>query len=273
MNSSPLVSIVTPSFNQAESLEKTILSVLKQDYPQIEYILIDGGSTDGSQEIIEKYKERLAYWISEKDNGQAHAINKGLAKATGEIRTFLNSDDQLLPNAVSKIVEMFNDHPEAGAVHGDCIVIDSMGNNLGEEKGHPVSFHKLMKYGQSGVIQPTCFFRSNIIHEVGFLDESLFMSLDYDLILRVAQKSKLVYFPSPLAKITYTVETKTFSHPLHTYRECAEIRSRYGKAWSMTLRWQYWRFRLFRALPNFLQRLIRRTRNSIEDRVILGNDV
>ena len=116
----PLIAIVTPSYNQAQFLEEAILSVVNQDYPNLEYIVIDGGSTDGSVDIIRKYEDRLAYWVSEPDRGQAHAINKGFAKADGEIFNWLNSDDCLLPGAVRRVVETRRRYPTAVAWVGGC---------------------------------------------------------------------------------------------------------------------------------------------------------
>src|SRR6185295_16519519 len=116
------LSIITPSFNQAQFIEETILSVLDQNYENLEYIVIDGGSTDNSVDIIKKYESRIAYWISEKDQGQAHALNKGLARATGDIVAYLNSDDLYLPEAFARVIEYFNQHPQCQWLCGDTVV-------------------------------------------------------------------------------------------------------------------------------------------------------
>ena len=123
----PKISIITPSYNQGEFLERTILSVIEQNYPNLEYIIIDGGSTDGSVDIIQKYADKLAYWISEKDNGQTHAINKGFKKATGEIVAWLNSDDELCEGALMAVASVFMEHDEADFVFGNQYSIDSNG--------------------------------------------------------------------------------------------------------------------------------------------------
>ena len=122
-----LVSIVTPSYNQSRFIEDTIRSVLSQDYPQIEYMIVDGGSTDGSVEIIKRYEDQLAWWVSERDQGQTDAINKGFARATGDILAWLNSDDTYEPGAVSAAVKYLQEHPEVGMVYGDCNYIDENG--------------------------------------------------------------------------------------------------------------------------------------------------
>ena len=131
MTQQPVVSIVTPSYNQAEFLEETMLSVLNQGYPNIEYIVIDGGSSDGSVDIIRRYTDRLAYWVSEPDRGQAHALQKGFTHASGEIIAFLNSDDAYLPGAVDTAVGALLADPELAMVHGDSICVDGDGRQIG----------------------------------------------------------------------------------------------------------------------------------------------
>src|ERR1035437_4288596 len=123
----PKISVITPSFNQGKYLESTIKSVLEQDYPNLEYIVIDGGSEDNSVEIIKKYEKHLAYWESVKDKGQSHAINKGFAIATGEILAWLNSDDTYEQNAIYNIAEWFRKYPELDFIYGDVNIIDEKG--------------------------------------------------------------------------------------------------------------------------------------------------
>ena len=126
----PKLSIVTPSFDQGKFLEETILSVLDQNYPNLEYIIIDGGSTDESVEVIKRYEKHLAYWISEKDRGQVHAINKGIERTTGDIFGFLNSDDLYLPGTFATVTEHFDNHPESEWVCGDTVMF---GDGLEDE--------------------------------------------------------------------------------------------------------------------------------------------
>ncbi len=130
MNSSLKISVVTPSYNQGKYLEATVLSVLRQDYPNIEYRVLDGGSTDGSVDILKKYGSRLAYWCSQKDGGQAQAIANGFAQSTGDILCWLNSDDLFLPGALSAVAECFSAHPEIETVSGGAYVIDSQGRPI-----------------------------------------------------------------------------------------------------------------------------------------------
>src|SRR5215208_2659718 len=127
LSNQPRVSIITPSFNQGQFLEETMHSVLEQDYPNIEYIVVDGGSADNSVEIIKKYQGQLAWWVSEKDRGHADALNKGFSHATGEILAWLNSDDVYFPNAVSQAVSFLKTNPAIGMVYGDAELIDDAG--------------------------------------------------------------------------------------------------------------------------------------------------
>ena len=128
----PKVSIITPSFNQGQFLEASIRSVLEQDYPNLEYIVVDGGSKDDSVEVIKKYQDRLAWWVSEKDKGHADALNKGFSHATGEILAWLNSDDIYFPGAVSEAISILQRHPEVGMVYGDADLIDDSGETVGQ---------------------------------------------------------------------------------------------------------------------------------------------
>jgi len=156
-----LVSIVTPSFNQADFLEETIRSVLSQDYPHIEYIVIDGGSTDGSIEIIHRYQERLTAWVSEPDRGQTESINKGFALAHGDILAWLNSDDTYEPWAVTEAVAFFQAHPEVGLVYGDANFINEKGQVIGRFPAAQTSYKKLRR-GYVHIPQQAAFFRSRL---------------------------------------------------------------------------------------------------------------
>src|ERR1041384_8042289 len=168
--SGPLVSIVTPSFNQGAFLESTIQSVLTQSYPHIEYFICDGGSTDGTVEIIKRYSDRLAWWCSEKDHGQSHAINKGWSRSTGQILAYLNSDDVLQPDAVEHAVRVFQKTPNVGVVHGDWLYLDEHGIQLGHGKGGPSDFTRLLRDGQGPrVAQPGSFYRAGVLRRVGLL--------------------------------------------------------------------------------------------------------
>jgi glycosyltransferase involved in cell wall biosynthesis len=158
----PRVSIVTPSYNQARFLEATICSVLEQEYSPIEYIVIDGGSTDGSLEIIRKYASRLAYWISEPDRGQTEAINKGFARANGDIYAWLNSDDTYEPEAVAKAVEFLQIHPDVGMVYGDANFIDEQGNVIGRFPARQTDYPRLRR-GYVHIPQQAAFWREVFI--------------------------------------------------------------------------------------------------------------
>ncbi|MEM5776358.1 MAG: glycosyltransferase family 2 protein, partial [Anaerolineaceae bacterium] len=192
MTDLPLVSIITPSYNQAAFLEETIRSVLEQDYPRIEYIIIDGGSTDGSAEIIQRYAGKLAYWVSERDRGQTDALNKGFARATGSILAWLNSDDTYQPGALREAVAYLSAHPDVGMVYGDGNFIDEHGEVIGRFPSAQTDLQKLRR-GYVHVCQQSSFFRADLWRAVGPLDPSFFFAMDYDLWVRLAQRASLVY--------------------------------------------------------------------------------
>ncbi len=189
----PLVSIITPSYNQANFLEETIRSVLDQGYPNLEYIIVDGGSTDGSLEIIQKYADRLAWWVSEPDQGQTDAINKGFSQAKGEILAWLNSDDTYLPAAVAEAVGYLQAHPEIGTVYGDANLIDDEGNIIGRFPAKQTDNRRLMR-GYVHVPQQATFFRAELWRKVGPLDPTFFFAMDYDLWVRLSQHAPFKYY-------------------------------------------------------------------------------
>ena len=209
-SSLPSISIITPSFNQGYYLEQTLVSVLSQGYPGLEYLVVDGGSTDGSLEIIQRYTSRLAWWVSEPDNGQAEAINKGLQRASGELVAWLNSDDYYLPGALRKVAEVFAAHPETGLVFGDVLAVDDQGKAL-----------NLLRYGDWGLAdlmafriigQPSIFMRHNLLEKAGLLDTSFHYLLDHQLWLRLAQLAGMTYLPETLSAARFHSESKNVSH-------------------------------------------------------------
>lgn len=233
-----LVSIITPSFNQAMFLEKTIQSVLGQDYPQIEYIVIDGASTDGSQEIIHKYAEQLAHWVSEPDLGQTDAINKGFALAKGEVLAWLNSDDTLEPHAVSEAVAWLQDHPEVGMVYGDGNFIDAQGKVIGKFPSAQTDYGRLMQ-GYVHICQQAAFFRAGLWKQVGPLDPSFYFAMDYDLWVRLAKIAPLVYVPRLWANFRLHGDAKTISADDRCWPEMLKVHRREGGSWFSAIHAKY----------------------------------
>jgi GT2 family glycosyltransferase len=189
----PLVTIVTPSYNQADFLEAAIRSVLEQDYPAIEYFVIDGASTDGSVEIIRRYADRLAGWVSEPDRGQAEAINKGLGRAKGEIVAWLNSDDLYLPGAVRRAVETLTAEPTLGLAYGDAAAIDAAGHPLNRLSFGDWSLADLLRFRI--ICQPAVFMRRGVFEAAGGLDTRFHMMLDHHLWLRMARLAPIRHVP------------------------------------------------------------------------------
>ncbi|MDW8325823.1 MAG: glycosyltransferase family 2 protein [Anaerolineales bacterium] len=223
----PRLSIITPSFNQAQFLEATLRSVLDQGYPNLEYIVIDGGSTDGSVEIIRRYADRLAYWVSEKDNGQSDAINKGLACASGEIVAWLNSDDTYLPGAFEAQVGYLCAHPEVDVVYGDCVYTDAGGAALYTALGRPFSLVDLLKFTIPR--QPTVFLRRAAIERGGGLDHTFQYAMDAEYWLRLHVTGvRFAYNPKTIATYRLHGSSKTVAGVRQMHLECERLIERYA---------------------------------------------
>lgn len=188
----PKISIITPSYNQAEFLERTILSVLAQDYPNVEYIVIDGGSTDGSVEILKKYSEHLAYWISEPDAGQSNAINKGLQRATGEWVAWQNSDDIFYPGAFSALAKAVALRPDIDIAIGNINLIDRYDRVLRDIRYVTPSYGGMLAEGMI-LTNQAAFWRRNVHAQVGWLNEKLHFGFDYEWFLRLTKNRKGLY--------------------------------------------------------------------------------
>jgi GT2 family glycosyltransferase len=202
----PLISIVTPSYNQAKYIEQTLRSVLEQDYPRVEYLVVDGQSTDDSVELIKKYADYLAWWVSEKDSGQGEAINKGLARAKGEIIAWLNSDDYYLPGTLSTVVKIFEDNPDVMMVYGDMLAVDENGQALNTMKYKQLSLQDLLCFQIIG--QPSVFFRREVFEQTGGLDTTFHFLLDHHLWIRIAQHGQILHVPQIWSAARYHAEAK-----------------------------------------------------------------
>lgn len=235
----PLVSIVTPSYNQARYLEEAMNSVLEQNYPNIEYIVMDGGSTDGSLEIIKKVANRLAYWESQQDKGQTDAINKGFARARGEVLAWLNSDDLLLPGAVSTALAYLEAHPEVGMVYGDAMLINAEGRKVGMFPAAQTDLKRL-KQGYVHIPQQASFFRAELWRKVGPLDPTFYFAMDYDLWVRLAREAPLVYLSQPWASFRLHGDTKTIGKDDRCWPEMLRVHYRDGGHWASPIVAKYY---------------------------------
>ena len=249
----PLVSIITPSFNHVKYIEATMQSVFSQDYPNIEYIVVDGGSNDETVDIIKKYENRLAWWVSEKDKGQTDAINKGFARATGSILAWLNSDDTYEPGAVTAAVKYLQEHPEAGMVYGDCNFINEAGKVIGKFNSAQTDY-RLLRQGYVHIPQQTMFFRADLWKQVGPLDPSFYFAMDYDLWTRIAALSEIKYVPQTWANFRLHTSGKTILADDRCWPEMIRVHYRDGGSFFSLIVTKYYIRKLIAPIWNWRRR-------------------
>jgi glycosyltransferase involved in cell wall biosynthesis len=232
----PKISIVTPSYNQGRFLERTILSVLNQNYPNLEYIIMDGGSTDGSADTIRRYEKYLAHWTSEKDGGQADAIRRGFRKCTGAILAYLNSDDVYLPGALHRVGDLFRAKPSVDVVYGNKYLTDEEDRTIGERRFTPyvAPFSRLgFMYGGFGISQPASFWTKDVYYKVGEIDPTFVHCMDTDLFVRFAvSRARFQFIREYLAggRIHQNSKTSTLRHVAKQERRIIDDRCRRYKS-------------------------------------------
>jgi glycosyltransferase involved in cell wall biosynthesis len=252
---SPRITIVTPSYNQATYLEQTIRSVLLQRYPNLEYVVVDGGSRDGSLEIIGRYEPWLAHWVSEPDQGQAHAINKGLGRSTGEILAWLNSDDFYAPGTLSLVGQTLRDGG-ASALVGHCLRLHADGAPPFLLRGRYSSRRRLLAFWKGYQMhQPSIFWRRELLEKTGLLDEELHYVLDFDYWVRLSRHCEFENVDAVLSYSNYHPDAKTADDYERYHGELWRRRRQYAGS---RLRPQFWWLELS-AARHRVERPLRRT--------------
>jgi glycosyltransferase involved in cell wall biosynthesis len=255
----PRITVVTPSYQQGRWIERTIRSVLDQGYPDLEFVVLDGGSTDETLEIIGRYADRLTRWSSAPDDGQAAAIDEGWRASTGEILTWLNSDDFYVEGTLEIIGRWFGDHPDRGFVYGRCRLVDPDGAPLGIT-GSPFSRRGLLLSHQM-IPQPAAFLRRSLVQRAGFVNPQLRYSMDYDLFVRASAIERPVFLPRILAEATIHPDAKTRRDAAPAMEETRALRRRHARGVERLLvKLQPLSSAIYHRLPEGLRGAIARVR-------------
>jgi glycosyltransferase involved in cell wall biosynthesis len=225
--SRPLVSVVVPSYNQGRFLDEALRSVLDQEYEPLEVILVDGGSTDETLDVVRRHEHRLAWWTSEPDRGQAHALNKGFARARGEVLGWLASDDALLPGAVGRVVDELERDPDAVLVYGEALFVDEEGREIFALEPRPFEIEAMVRACANHVVQPGSLFRRRAFEQAGPLNEDGHYLFDFEFALDVAGVGKVARIPDRLALYRVHPESKSGGGSLLKARDYVRFADRY----------------------------------------------
>jgi glycosyltransferase involved in cell wall biosynthesis len=248
-NSFPKISIVTPSLNQGQFLEKTILSVLNQNYPNLEYIIIDGGSTDGSMDIIKKYEKYIDYWVSEPDKGMYDAINKGIRLMNGDIWACLNSDDQYYLDTLEKIVFYFSKSPDVDIIFGNLDFVNDNGEFIYRKFFPKFNLNRIMRMNYLGVIpQPAVFLRRSVIENVGYFDPNYNYASDMDYFIRAGKNCKIQHINLALTRFRLHSNALSVKMVIKQLEESESISKKYYRNDYNKIT-EFWD-RLYLKLPN-----------------------
>lgn len=260
----PRISVVTPSYNQGEFLEQTIRSVLLQGYPDLEYIIIDGGSSDNSVEIIEKYAQHLTYWVSEPDRGQSHAINKGFERSTGNIMCWLNSDDYYLPETLMTVAENLATGTGNYAVVGHCVQVFADGRPSISCEGRYENLQRLLQFWKGYQMhQSSIFWRREVFDKIGFLDENQHYIMDFDYWVRMARHFEFKNVDRELACFNYHNKAKT-GDGFVKYSQ--ELRKHSATFWPPRFHVGYWRLKISMINGLYCLPIVRRLMASLSYR-------